>query len=128
LAGCGGEVPRYAGDEFQSDPPSPGPMGETIVVCDPGGDTLSVIDPSHQQMLWQIPVGFIPVEIEGPHDVAADPGGSFFYVTLSEAVTGSGGGPHGSHGTGTIPGYVLKFDARDGRMAATCRLSPTRPN
>jgi DNA-binding beta-propeller fold protein YncE len=72
-----------------------------------------------------LPVGFIPVELEGPHHLSADPAGQFVYVNLSEAVSGSGGGPHGAHGTGTIPGYVLRIGTADGLQSPVfARVDP----
>ena len=124
LAACGGQTPAYQLTDFSSDPPRTGPLGGDIVVCDTGDDTLSVVDPVTQQPRWRIPIGFIPVEREGPHDVVAAPDGSAVYVTLSEAVAGSGVGPHGAHGTGTIPGYVLKLDTRDGSMVSNVQVEP----
>jgi DNA-binding beta-propeller fold protein YncE len=59
-----------------------------------------------------IPVGDIPVELEGPHHLAASPDGKFIYYNLSNYVPGTGSGPHGSHGTGNAPGSLVKLDAR----------------
>src|SRR6185369_4904641 len=50
-------------------------------------------------------------ELEGPHHIASSPDGKFLYVNLSNYVPGTGSGPHGSHGTGTVPGSLLKIDA-----------------
>lgn len=115
---CGKEVPRYAYSDFSTDPLPPGPLNGSLVVCNAGDDTLSVIDPVHRTVKWRIPIGFIPVELEGPHDIVAAPAGDFIYVTLSESVVGSGSGPHGAHGTGTIPGYLLKLSTADARVVA----------
>jgi hypothetical protein len=120
--GCGDEVPRYAGGGFTSDPPRPGPLNGTIVTTNSGDDTLSAFDPLTGAVRWQFPIGFVPVELEGPHHIAADPTGAFIYVNLSEAVAGSGSGPHGSHGGGTIPGHVLKLRTSDGSLAASVRV------
>src|SRR5205085_11047264 len=62
--------------------------------------------------------------LEGPHHLAADPAGRFVYINLSEAVAGSGTGPHGSHGTGTIPGFVLKLSTKDGSRVAFAQVDP----
>ncbi len=59
------------------------------------------------------PVGDIPVELEGPHHIAASPDGNYLYINLSNYVPGTGSGPHGSHGLGTEPGSLLKLDARN---------------
>ena len=75
-------------------------------------------------MKWSIPVGFNPVELEGPHHITPDPAGQFVYLNLTEAVAGSGSGPHGSHGTGTIPGFVLKLRTSDGIQVAFAQVDP----
>jgi YVTN family beta-propeller protein len=122
---CGGQVPIYAGADFSSDPPRPGPLGGLIVTTNNGDDTVSVIDPATRAVRWSIPLGFIPVELEGPHHLSADPAGAFLYVNLSEAVAGSGNGPHGAHGTGTIPGYVLKLETGNAAIVASTRVDPS---
>jgi YVTN family beta-propeller protein len=121
---CGNDVPVYQGPDFNSDPTPPGPMNGRIVTTNNGDDTLSVVDPGSARVLWRIPVGFIPVELEGPHHVSADPLGQFFFVNLSEAVVGSGSGPHGQHGSGTQPGYTLKLDAQNGVLAGYATVDP----
>jgi DNA-binding beta-propeller fold protein YncE len=40
------------------------------------------------------------------------------------AVANSGGGPHGAHGAGNVPGYVLKLDAVDGRQVGRVIVDP----
>jgi hypothetical protein len=37
-------------------------------------------------------------------------------------VPGAGSGPHGAHGTGVIKGFVLKVDARDGRVVGQVQV------
>src|SRR4051812_16490757 len=103
IFGCAEDKPRFEGNDWNTDPSPPGPMNGHIVMTNNGDDTLSVVDPGTQRTMWRIPIGFIPVELEGPHHVSADPTGQFLYVNLSEAVVNSGGGPHGAHGTGTQP-------------------------
>jgi len=122
--GCGNAKPIFSGDAFTADPPRPGPLNGMFVATNNGDDTLSAIDPGSRQTRWTMPVGFIPVELEGPHHIVADPSGAFFYVNLSEAVAGSGSGPHGAHGTGTIPGYTLKLSATDGSLVAFAAVDP----
>jgi hypothetical protein len=72
--------------------------------------------------MWNVPVGFIPVELEGPHHIAADPAGEFIYFNLTELVPGSGTGPHGAHGTGTQPGYTIKLRASDAAVVGQTRV------
>ena len=65
-------------------------------------------------LLGELPVGDVPVELEGPHHLAASPDGKYIYYNLSNYVPGTGSGPHGSHGTGTVPGSLVKLDAATG--------------
>jgi hypothetical protein len=115
-AACTEQVPQYQREPFARDPVQPGPLNGKLVVTNFGDDSLGVLDPVTRQPLWRIPIGFVPVELEGPHHLAADPQGRYLYVNLSQAVPGSGSGPHGAHGTGSIPGFVLKVDTRDGQV------------
>lgn len=116
VGACGDQVTRYEREAFATDPMQPGPLGGKLVVTNFGDDSLSVLDPTTRTVLWRIPIGFVPVEQEGPHHLSVDPAGAFLYVNLSQNVPGSGSGPHGAHGTGNIPGFVLKVDTRDGRV------------
>jgi len=79
-------------------------------------DALAFVsaDPLAPALFGEQPVGEIPVELEGPHHVAASPDGRWLYMNLSNYVPGTGSGPHGAHGTGTVPGSLLKLDARNG--------------
>jgi hypothetical protein len=122
---CGkSEKPIFHGAAFDTDPPAPGPLNGLFLTTDNGSDVLSAVDPSTRKVRFTIPVGFIPVELEGPHHLAVDPAGRFVYINLSEAVAGSGTGPHGSHGTGTIPGFVLKLSTKDGSQVAFAQVDP----
>ena len=122
-SGCSDRV-VFGRDSFNTDPPRPGPLNGYVVVTNNGDDTLSAVDARTGQVRWRIPVGFIPVELEGPHHIVADPSGNFFYINLSEAVAGSGSGPHGSHGSGTIPGFVLKISTSDGSQVGFTQVDP----
>jgi YVTN family beta-propeller protein len=99
-------------------------MNGRILVTNNGSDTLSIFDPSTSMVMGAIPVGLIPVELEGPHHLSADPKGHYIFVNLSEAVAGSGGGPHGAHGTGTTDGFVLKLSAVDGHLVTMAEVDP----
>ena len=116
LAACGrGEVAVYGPDPFLRDPAPIGALGGKIVTSNSGDDTMSVVDPAAPGPAGRIPVGFNPVELEGPHHLTADPGGRFILVNLGLAVMGSGSGPHGVHGGGNQPGFVVKLDTQTGR-------------
>jgi hypothetical protein len=117
-------VARYGADPFTRDLPPVTPLGGKIVTSNVGDDTLSVLDPMAPGPAGRLPVGFNPVEIEGPHHLAADPLGRFVYVNLSFAVMGSGSGPHGVHGSGDQPGFVVKLDTATGRELDRVQVDP----
>jgi DNA-binding beta-propeller fold protein YncE len=83
-----------------------------FAITDNLSDELSYVSPSAPLHLGDVPVGDVPVELEGPHHLAASSDGKFIYYNLSNYVPGTGSGPHGSHGTGTVPGSLIKLDAR----------------
>ncbi len=83
-----------------------------FAITDNLSDWISVIRPAAQPaLLANVPVGDVPVELEGPHHLAASPDGKYVYYNLSNYVPGTGSGPHGSHGTGAVPGSLVKLDA-----------------
>jgi DNA-binding beta-propeller fold protein YncE len=83
-------------------------------------DELAYVSADGQapQLFGEVPVGDVPVELEGPHHIAASPDGNWLYINLSNYVPGTGSGPHGSHGTGTVPGSLLKIDAKTSQKVA----------
>jgi DNA-binding beta-propeller fold protein YncE len=89
-----------------------------FAITDNLSDELSFVDPTKPMLLGNIPVGDVPVELEGPHHLAASPDGKYIYYNLSNYVPGTGSGPHGSHGTGSVPGSLVKLDAATGEKIA----------
>ncbi len=124
-SGCGTQI------AFPSDgatwPPVPTPPWAStarFAITDNKSDTLSFVtaDASQHALLGMVSVGDIPVELEGPHHIAASKDGRYLYVNLSNYVSGSGSGPHGAHGTGAQPGSLLKLDARTGEKFDECQV------
>ena len=74
LAACGQEVP-VSEDAYRRDPVPIGALTGKILTTNSGDDTLSVVDPAAPAMPGRMPVGFSPVELEGPHHLSVDPGG-----------------------------------------------------
>lgn len=89
-----------------------------FAVTDNLSDTLSYVDPIAGTKLGEVPVGDVPVELEGPHHLAASPDGKFIYYNLSNNAPGTGSGPHGSHGSGNVPGSLVKLDAATQRTVS----------
>lgn len=124
LVACGADPPGFAGPAFTRDLEQVGGLSGRFVTSNNGDDTLSILDPSGPAPAARLPVGLSPVELEGPHHLSVDPAGRFLYVNLSMAVIGSGSGPHGAHGAGNLPGYVLKIDAATGRAVKWVQVEP----
>ena len=120
-AGCGGQsVEIPAGTSWGSVPVAPWSASERLAVTNNSDDTIAFVslDLPRPALLGAFAVGDIPVEAEGPHHLAASPDGRFLYYALSNYVPGSGTGPHGAHGLGTVPGALVKIRADDGSKAA----------
>lgn len=118
-------------DEHWPNPRSPAGIGEgRVLLTNNLEDTVSLFDLASIASgdlleTARIPVGLIPVELEGPHHAAIDPSGEFYYVGISNYVPGTGSGPHGAHGTGTGDGYCLKYRASDNTLEAFVRVDPS---
>jgi DNA-binding beta-propeller fold protein YncE len=94
-----------------------------VIITNSGDDTLSWIDVTSLENVYTQPVGLLPPEREGPHHGAVAKDGKSFFVGLSNYVPGSGSGPHGAHGTGTVDGYLLKYDVATLELLGTARVS-----
>ncbi|MCK6546480.1 YncE family protein [Myxococcota bacterium] len=107
----------------------PGVGAGRVILTNNLDDTLSIFDLATigdpaQQELARVPLGLVPVELEGPHHAAVDPSGAYYYVAISNYVPGGGSGPHGAHGTGRADGYCLKYRAPDNELVASVRVDP----
>lgn len=106
------------------------PLGDgRVIVTNSMEDTVSLLDYDSMSSpdwgeLARVPVGLNPVELEGPHHAAYSPQGDAYYINLTMAVSGSGSGPHGSHGSGTADGYALKLDGTDNHLIDSVRVDP----
>ena len=85
-------------------------------------DTLSWVDPVTMQVVDTLPVGLNPVELEGPHHLVTSPDGQYVYFGLTETFPTNAAGPHGAHGSGTVPGYVQKIRVADGAVVGSVRV------
>lgn len=116
--GCQREV-SYPDGLTWGDPQLPAYTSQTRlgISCN-GDDTLGFVSedaPERPQLLGAAVVGNSPVEIEGPHHLTSTSDGKYIFFNLSNYVINGGSGPHGAHGTGTVPGYLVKVDVRSGR-------------
>src|SRR5690606_3451259 len=87
LAACSGEPTiEYgldAGETWPQPPLLPPPAGPRLAISNTAEDTVSLLDASTYEEIARIPMGFFPLEIEGPHHVAPARDGRFLYVGLS---------------------------------------------
>lgn len=101
------------------DPPRPTYVNQArLGITNNGDDTLSFVAVDSlvsPRLLGTANVGNNPIDLEGPHHMAVSPDGQFIYYNLSNYVINGGSGPHGAHGTGSVPGYLVKLDVRTNR-------------
>ena len=71
---------------------SPPPTGYRILVASESGDIVTQLtwDGTSLAVAKVVPVGIMPADIDGPHNVAVAPDGSAWYVTIAH------GTPYGS--------------------------------
>jgi DNA-binding beta-propeller fold protein YncE len=105
----------------------PGVGNGRLMVTNSREDTVSLFDATLVGQatlpeLARVPVGLNPVEIEAPHHAAVSPDGKHWYTGLSQFAPGTGTGPHGAHGTGSVDGQVLKLSTADNRLEAVARV------
>lgn len=123
-AGCGGDekVAFDTDDPWQSQTDWPGIGSGKIMVTNSGDDTLSFLDPETLEPMYVAATGRVPAEREGPHHGAASPDGHFYFVGISNVVPAGGSGPHGSHGTGTVDGYLLRYECETNALTGEIRV------
>jgi DNA-binding beta-propeller fold protein YncE len=111
-AGCSTPINFPASGSQWPTPPDPSFVHQArFAITQNLSDRIDYVSATTPHELGGIPVGDIPVELEGPHHLTASPDGKYIYFNLSNYVPGTGSGPHGSHGTGTALGSVVKLDA-----------------
>lgn len=122
LAGCGENVVFSTESPWDETGDWPGIGSGKILVTNSGDDTLSFLDPVTLEPVYRAATGRIPAEREGPHHGAATDDGAYYFVGISNYVPGSGSGPHGSHGTGSVDGYLLRYDTATNQPAGELRV------
>lgn len=104
----------------------PGVGQGRVVTTNTRDDTLGLYDLASLagplREVARVPVGFSPVEVEGPHHAVLSSDGQHLFVALSQYAPGTGSGPHGAHGQGTIDGHLLKLRTRDNRQVGAARV------
>jgi DNA-binding beta-propeller fold protein YncE len=123
LAGCQQQIVYSSGDPWADPTTYPTIGAGKLIVFNGGDDTLTWIDADTFEPVFDETVGTLPPEIESPHDGTALADGSAFFVVISNYAPGSGSGPHGSHGSGDVDGYLLEYDTATHELRARVELA-----
>ncbi len=122
-AGCSTRIDYPAGTPW-ADPTAYPTIGNgKVIIFNTGDDTLTWIDVDTLQPVFSETVGLSPTEVESPHDGTASPDGSAFFVSFSNYAPGTGSGPHGSHGTGNVDGFLLAYDMQTHALIGKTELA-----
>lgn len=103
----------------------PGVGGGKVLVVNTRGDSVSLFELAQVAPLVEVArpsVGLSPVDLEAPRRAAVERSGAHYFIALSRYAPGSGGGPRGAQGGGTVDGSVLKVRARDNARVAWARV------
>jgi DNA-binding beta-propeller fold protein YncE len=100
-----------------------GPTAETpytVYVSSESGDMVTRIEvgPGGWRKVKEIPVGVMPTDLDGPHNVAVSPDGRFWYVSLAHGTPWGGVWKYAT-GTDSLIGH-----AQVGMFPTTIGLSP----
>jgi YVTN family beta-propeller protein len=101
--------------------PVPWPAGQAALVTNSLSDSVAVIDLATGQPIYTRPVGRNPVDIDGPHHVVADPARRVAFTALAYPRVAVSG-PHASHGSALVPGYVEKLSLDDLSVLGNVRV------
>src|SRR5436305_5218872 len=97
-----------------------GTPGYRILVSSESGDIVSQLtwDGVARKTLKTVPVGIMPTDIDGPHNVTVSPDGKFYYVTIAH------GTPYGSLWKMAVDGDTLVGRAPVEMFPTTISLTP----
>jgi YVTN family beta-propeller protein len=125
LVSCGDSIVFNEPEHWTEPSLLPPATGARLAFTNSGDDTISFIDADTFAPIAQVPIGSLPVEPEGPHHLQATADGRHLFVGISNYVEriDAATGPHGTHGTGTADGYLLKVDTTTGREIGRVRVS-----
>jgi DNA-binding beta-propeller fold protein YncE len=95
---------------------------EVGLVSNNGSDTLTLLDLAGEMPIGSAPVGRNPIDIDGPHHLAADRAAGFVYIALAYPPLVVAPGPHSAHGFGQQPGWVQKLALDDLRVLGEVKV------
>src|SRR5881398_3249136 len=99
---------------------APGTPGYRILVSSESGDIVSQLtwDGAALKTVKVVPVGIMPADIDGPHNVTVSPDGKYWYVTIAH------GTPYGSLWKMAVDGDTLVGKAPVEMFPTTISLTP----
>lgn len=127
LSGCVAAETTYEPEPYDGDAypnrraPIAWPDGPAGIVTDSLSDTISFVDVATGQRFDHRPVGRDPVDLDGPHHVAASIDRGEFFIALSYPAVAALG-PHAGHGESSRFGWVQRLSLEDGRILGEVRV------
>ena len=118
------EVEPYEGDAFPNPPPAIDYPARAAFVTNSLGDTVDVVDLESMTVTDRRPVGRNPVDVDGPHHITIDETGGYAYLALSYPASDAAPGPHNTHGSSVVYGYVQKLRLADLTVVGQVRVDP----
>src|SRR5256886_16308032 len=96
------------------------PPGYRLYVVSESGDIVTQLtwDGTALHTVKTVPVGIMPADIDGPHNVTASPDGRFYYVTVAH------GTPYGSLWKMDVDGETLLGRAKVEMFTTTIWVTP----
>lgn len=98
------------------------PDGSIALVSDYGADTITVIDLDAREVVGSASIGRSPIDLDGPHHVAADRARGIAYTVLAYPAPAILPGPHAAHGSSTRLGVVQRLALDDMRVLGEVRV------
>jgi DNA-binding beta-propeller fold protein YncE len=118
------DVEPYEGVAFPNPPPTIDYPARAAFVTNSLGDTVDVIDLEAMTVTERRPVGRNPVDIDGPHHIAIDEAAGYAFIALSYPASDAAPGPHNTHGSSAVYGYVQKLRLSDLTVVGQVRIDP----
>lgn len=115
----------WSGDAFVQTTPNWRWPDRWALVTDSFGDTLTLIDRDTLAVVTQLPVGLVPLDIDGPHHAALDRQRNALYVPLAYPLLDGAIGPHNGHGLSLRDGQLLRLDATTLQRDRVLPLDPS---
>ena len=98
------------------------PAGDGALITNSYSDSVSAVDALTSIVFATRPVGRNPIDLDGPHHIAADPSRHAAFTALSYPPSTTPSGPHAAHGSSSIPGYVQKISLDDLSITGAVRV------